>query len=98
MAVSFLCTLYGQVSYTDNLNGGIGIYGNGFNGPSYQSLTVAGTKVTGISPAQVIQTKFGTVTVNSLVEVLPTGLTIPAKPVRYICDATVAALNTLRNA
>ena|ERR1700753_3666259 len=93
---AYLATLYGEVMTTDALNGGIQIYGNGYSGPSYQSLPVTVTKVTGISPAQVISTKWGSVTVNSLIEVYPGGLTLPSKPKRYICDATVATLNTAR--
>lgn len=90
-------TNYGEVAVVDNLNGGISLYGNGYANPSYESLPVAGTKVTGISPAQVIATKWGSVTVNSLVEVYPTGLVLPAKVRRFICDATEATLNTARN-
>lgn len=93
---AFACTLYGEVAVIDNANGGIGVYGNGYASPSYESLPTGLTKVTGISPAQTIVTKFGSVTVNSLVEVYPQGLQIPTKPKRYICDSTVAALNTLR--
>lgn len=88
-------TLYGEVAFVDNLNGGIGLYGNGFTGPSYQSLPVAGTKVSSI-PYTIFQTKWGTVYANSLVEVYPMGLQIPATPKRYISDITVAAANTAR--
>jgi len=93
---SFSFTNYGQVAVVDNLTGGIQLYGNGYKNPSYESLPVAGTKVTGISPAQVIGTAWGPVTVNSLVEVYPTGLALPAKPLRYICDSTEAQLAALR--
>jgi hypothetical protein len=90
---SFLATLYAEVAYTDGAT--IGIYGNGYAGPVYESLPVVGTKVSGV-PYQAIQTLWGTVYVNSLVEVFPMGLQIPAKTKRYICDATVVNLNTAR--
>jgi hypothetical protein len=90
---SFLATLYGEVAYTDGST--IGLYGNGFGGPVYESLPVVGTRVSSV-PYQAIQTLWGTVYVNSLVEVFPMGLQIPAKVKRYICDATVATLNTAR--
>lgn len=93
---SFTFTNYGEVAVVDNLTGGIQLYGNGYASPSYESLPVSITKVTGISPAQVIGTKWGSVTVNSLVEVYPMGLALPAKPKRYICDATEATLAALR--
>ena len=93
---AFLFTNYGEVAVVDNLNGGISLYGNGYSNPIQESLPVVGTKVTSISPAQVIATKWGNVTVNSLVEVYPSGLVLPAKVRRFICDATVAALNTAR--
>lgn len=92
---AFLCTLYGEVAYVDNLNGGIGLDGNGYSGPDYQSLPVQSTKVSTI-PYQIFQTRWGTVYANSMVEVFPMGLQIPAKSKRYICDSTVAALNALR--
>jgi hypothetical protein len=92
---AFLATLYGQVAYVDNLTGGIGLYGNGYSGPVYESLPVAGTKVSSI-PYTIFQTKFGTVYANSLIEVFPMGLQIPAKSKVYICDSTVTTLNTNR--
>ena len=93
---SFSFTNYGEVAVVDNLTGGISLYGNGNSNPIYESLPVAGTKVTGVSPAQVIGTKWGQVTVNSMVEVYPTGLVLPAKVRRYICDSTEAQLAALR--
>lgn len=92
----FAVTLYGKVLVTDNKNGGIQLAGNGFSNPRYESLPVVGTKVTGVSPAVVITTEWGAVTVNSLIEVYPAGLTLPAKPEQFICDATVATLATAR--
>lgn len=92
----FAVTLYGRVSTTDNKNGGILLVGNGFSVPRYESLPVVGTKVTGVSPAVVMTTAFGSVTVNSIIEVYPAGLTLPAKPDQFICDATVATLATAR--
>lgn len=92
---AFAATLYGEVAYVDNKNGGIFLYGNGYSGPDFESLPVQSTKVSSV-PYQIMQTAWGTVYVNSLVEVFPMGLQIPAKSKRYICDSTVAALNALR--
>ena len=92
----FAATTYGKVLVTDNKNGGIQLAGNGFIGPKYESFPVVGTKVIGVSPAVVMTTAFGSVTVNSIIEVYPSGLTLPAKPEQFICDATVATLATAR--
>jgi hypothetical protein len=92
---AFLATLYGEVAYVDNLNGGIGLYGNGYSGPDYRSLPVQSTQVSSI-PYTAFQTKWGTVYAQSLIEVYPMGLQIPAKSKRYICDSSVATLNGLR--
>lgn len=92
---AFQVTLYGEVAYEDNLNGGFNLYGNGYSGPKYRSLPVQGTNVLGI-PYTVYQTAWGTVYAQSIIEVYPMGLQIPAKPKRYISDSTEAALHALR--
>jgi len=93
---AFLGTRYGEVSTFDSKNGGWQLLGNGYPGPVYDSWPVVGTRVIGVSPAQVVQTLFGNVTVNSIIEVFPMGLTVPGFSKKYICDATVATLNTAR--
>lgn len=93
---AFSFTGYAEVTTFDAKNGGWQINGNGYAGPVYQSLPVAGTRVIGISPAQVVATAFGSVTANSIVEILPTGLGVPGFTRKYLCDATEAALNTAR--
>lgn len=92
---AYLATLYGEVQYIDPKSGNIFLYGNGYANPIQDSLPVQATKITPVI-YQLIQTAWGGVYVNTLVEVFPMGLQLPAKSKRYICDSTVAALNTLR--
>lgn len=92
----FAATRYGEVTTFDGKNGGWQLQGNGYAGPVYDSWPVVGTRVIGVSPAQTITTLFGTVTVNSIIEVFPMGLTVPGFTKKYICDATVATLATAR--
>lgn len=93
---AFLGTRYGEVSTYDAKNGGWQLMGNGYSGPVYDSWPVVGTHIIGVSPAQTVITAFGSVTVNSIIEVFPMGLTVPGFTKKYISDATVSALNTLR--
>lgn len=92
---SWAVTLYGEILVDDNKNGGIQLRGNGFSGPSFRSLPVVTTQVSSY-PYTAMQTTWGTVYVQSIVEVYPMGLQIPATPRRYISDITVAAANTAR--
>jgi len=96
MALAFSATLYGEVSTYDALNGGYQLIGNGYNGPTYRSFPTAGTQVIGISPGVVFQTKFGTVTANSIIEIIPPALQPLGFSKKYLCDATEATLNTAR--
>src|ERR1700743_1671714 len=94
---SFSFTTYGKVATYDAKNGGWQLLGNGYGAPSYQNLPVAGTKVVAVSPAVVMTTAFGSVTVNSIVEIYPTGLKIPATtPERFVCSDLFSALVTAR--
>jgi len=93
---AFTWTNYGPVSTYDAKNGGYQLVGNGYATPQYRSDPVSQTRVIGISPAQVYKTAFGTVTANSIVEIVPTGLSTPGFTQRYLCDSTEAALNALR--
>jgi|ERR1700748_574984 len=94
---AFSFTAYGQVGVFDAKNGGYQLKGNGFANPSYQNLAVAGTRVIALSPAVVFGTAFGPVTANSIVEVYPTGLFLPAtSPTRYICSDLFSTLVSAR--
>ena len=89
-------TKYGEVATFDALNGGFQLKGNGYKTPQYDSDPVVNTRVLGVSPAQTITTAFGSVTVNSIIEVYPLGIQIPSFVRRYISDITVSAANTAR--
>ena len=93
---AFSFTAYAEVQTYDGKNGGWQISGNGYPNPVYRSDPVVGTRVIGISPAQVVQTAFGTVTANSIIEIFPTGLSTPGFTRKYLCDATEATLQTAR--
>jgi hypothetical protein len=93
---SFSFTAYGEVSTYDGKNGGFQLVGNGYANPSYQSLPVAGTRVIGISPGQVYGTAFGSVTANSIVEIIPPALQPLGFTKKYLCDSTEAQLAALR--
>lgn len=91
---SFSYTPYAKASTYDAKNGGYQIYGNGYAQPDFRNDAVAGTRIKAVSPAQIINTAFGAVTINSVVEVLPTGLTLDSTV--YLCSETFAALVTAR--
>jgi len=93
---SFSFAAYGIVSVYDAKNGGYQLKGNGFGAASYQNAAVVSSKVIALSPAVTFQTLLGTVTANSIVEVYPQGLSIPATPTRYICSDLFSALVTAR--
>lgn len=93
---AFLASLYGEVTTYDKLNGGWQV-GTLYNGAAYRSLPVVGTQVIAISPAQVFTSPSGaTITANSIIEIFPQGLAIPGFSRKFLCDATVATLNTAR--
>jgi hypothetical protein len=93
---AFTYTAYGEVSTFDALNGGWQLIGNGYASAAYRSDPVGNTRVINVSPGVAITTKFGAVTYNSIVEVIPTGLALPSVTRKYICDSTQASLNALR--
>lgn len=98
MAVAFSFTAYAEVQTYDAKNNGWQTYGNGYSGPAYRSEPVVATRVIGISPAQVVVTAWGSVTANSVVEIIPAGLALPGFSRKFLCDQTEAQLNTARNA
>ncbi len=81
---------YGEATVNDVKNGGW--QGFAYSSGVVKSIPVVGTVFTAISPAQTI----GNFTVNSIVEVLPTGLNLHGR--KYFCDATASTLNTAANA
>lgn len=91
---SFSYTPYAKAQTFDAKAGGYQIYGNGYANPDFRNDAVAGTRIRAVSPAQILQTAFGTVTINSVVEVLPTGLN--QQSTLYLCSETFAALVTAR--
>jgi hypothetical protein len=91
---SFSYTPYAKAQTYDPKNGGYQIYGNGYAQPDFRNDSVSGTRIRAVSPAQIISTAFGSVTINSVVEVLPTGLTVDSTI--YLCSETFAALVTAR--
>lgn len=93
---AYLATLYAEVQTFDAKAGGWQIYGNGYNNPVYRSFPTTDTQVIGISPAQVVQTAWGSVTANSVIEIFPLGLSVPGFSKKFLCDATVSTLNGLR--
>ena len=93
---SFSATLYGEASSYDGKNGGW-LVANQYPGPVYESFPVVGTRVIGISPAQTLTSGASTITVNSIIEILPTGLATQGWTKQYFCDATVATLQTARD-
>ena len=89
----FLTTCYAKLSTKDSLNGGWQLDGNDF-GLTGQALSFpsAGVLIKPISPAQVLTVSGGTVNLNAVVEVLPTGLRVNSQ--LYGSVDTVATLNT----
>lgn len=81
---------YGDATTNDPKNGGW--QGYSYTSGVFKSIPVEGTVFTAVSPAQNI----GGFTINSIVEVLPTGLNVHGK--KYFCDATASTLNTAANA
>lgn len=92
MAAHVLATIYGTVQSFDKFNGGPQI--TPYNsGPSYQSFPAVGTRFIGLSPAVTIgNNSGGTFTMNAIVEVLPSGLNVPAA--QYVTDSTLGTLNS----
>ena len=93
MAAHFTCTLYGTPSTFDGKQGGWQIKA-AFASPAYKSFAPAGTVFSAVSPAITV----GVASCNSIITVLPTGLSRNGQAVSYFSDSTIAQLNTLANA
>lgn len=89
----FTCTLYGQQANYDGLLGGWQ-FPSLFRSPSYQALPKSGFKFITISPAQTVTNNGVAVTLNTIIEQLPSGVlgTFPVN--RYVTDSTFAQLYT----
>lgn len=81
---------YGDATVNDSKNGGW--QGFAYSSGVFESIPVIGTVFHSVSPAQTI----GNFTINSIVEILPTGLNLYGK--KYFCDSTASVLNTAANA
>ena len=92
----FTATIYGIAGAYDALNSQWqtpALYRN----PSYQAFPKNGVKLFTLSPAQVVTNQGVSVTLNSIIEIIPTGLGyasgIPG-PLRLLSDSTFANLYT----
>src|SRR6185503_896318 len=92
---AFSFTAYGEATTYDAKNGGWQV-GTQYQGASYLNFPVVGIKVTAISPAMTLKIGGSSVTINSIVEVFPTGLVTPGFTRKYLSDATIATLATAR--
>jgi hypothetical protein len=87
-------TIYGNAGAYDGLNGQwqtAQLYRN----PSYQAFPKNGIRLYALSPAQVTTNAGVSVTLNSIIEILPTGLGITSgipQPLRLLSDSTFTNL------
>ena len=88
----FLSTVYGRVLTIDNKNGGPQINPDYGLAGLQKSFPSAGTVFTPVSPGVVMGVSGGTVTINAIIEVLPTGTNHRFE--RWAVADTVATLNT----
>ncbi len=87
----FTATSYGYAQVQDNLQGGWLInVGKGL--PNYDAYPKNGIVLHTVSPAQTFNVSGGTVTINSIIEILPTGTN--QKSIKIATDATFATLAT----
>lgn len=91
----FAATLYGEVATQDSYQGGVQLLGNGYGGAgiskSYPSVVA---EFRAISPGVSITTQGTTLTINSIITIYPQGLSWQGKAKSYVCDQTLATLNT----
>lgn len=87
-------TIYGVTTTYDGLNGQWqtpSLYKN----PSYQAFPKYGIRFYALSPAQTVTNQGVSVTLNSIIEILPTGLGITSgipQPLRLLSDSTFTNL------
>lgn len=88
-------TIYGTAQAFDAINGGWQV-GALYRGPSYQAFPKNGVKFFTISPSFAVTNAIGvSVTLNSIIEILPTGLGITSgipQPLRLLSDSTFTNL------
>jgi hypothetical protein len=88
----FVSTIYAKVQTYDNKNGGLVTYNDyGLTGVA-RSFPSAGVVFRAISPGQTLGVSGGTVTINAIIDVLPTGLN--QKIESWAVADTVATLNS----
>lgn len=89
----FTATIYGQQATFDGKNGGWQ-FPSLFLSPSYRAFPKSGFIFYTISPAQVITNQGVAVTVNTIIEQLPSGVLGGSAPARFVTDSTYAQLYT----
>ena len=88
----FTATTYGVASVIDNKNGGWQI-NPGAGVPSYDAYPKYGIVLHVVSPAITLATTTNAqVTINSIIEILPSGT--QGKSIKLACDSTFTQLNT----
>jgi len=87
----FTATIYGDAGAFDAKNGGWQSPST-FSGPSYRAFPLSGYNFITVSPAQTVSGVFGSATINTLIEVIPSGLN--QAPKRWMTDSTFANLYT----
>ena len=93
MAQHFTATLYGTPLVFDAKNGGYQVQA-AFASPAYQSFAPSEVIFKAVTPPVTV----GVASCNSIITVLPTGLSRNGKAQSFFSDSTLAQLNTLANA
>ena len=89
----FTATIYGQQANFDGKLGGWQ-FPSLFLSPSYQAFPKSGYKMYTVSPAQVITNQGVAVTINTIIEQLPSGVLGTFPVYRFATDSTFAQLYT----
>jgi hypothetical protein len=87
----FTATIYGQSAVYDGVNGGWS-FPSLFRSPSYQAFPKSGLKIYTVSPASVQTNNGVSVTINSIIEIFPSGVLGALAPQRLASDSTFAQL------
>lgn len=90
----FTATIYAQQANYDAKQGGWQ-FPSLFLNPSYQALPKSGFIFKTISPSQVVTNALGvSVTLNTIIEQIPSGVLGGFTPSRFVTDSTLAQLYT----
>lgn len=89
----FTCTVYSQQATFDGKQGGWQ-FPSFFQSPSYRAFPKSGYNFYTISPAQTITNQGVSVTVNTIIEQIPSGVLGGFTPARFATDSTFAQLYT----